>query len=118
MQGWWEIKLFIERVTSVSMDALHVIAGVLLWVLFARLLRTSLTSWRPCLPVLALALANEWLDIRLDIWPHPGMQYGESVKDVVLTMIVPAVLTACLQRRPALGVATVQPAETEAALER
>jgi hypothetical protein len=49
-----------------------------------------------------LALLNEVLDLHLEIWPDLGQQLGESVKDIVLTMIVPLALTLCLQRRPDL----------------
>ena len=32
---------------------------------------------------------NEANDFRVEIWPDPGMQFGEAAKDVVLTMFIP-----------------------------
>jgi hypothetical protein len=37
MSVWYEVKLLIEHATGVSMDALHVLAGVLLQLSFAAL---------------------------------------------------------------------------------
>jgi hypothetical protein len=84
------------------MDALHVLAGVALQLGFAALLRTSLSHWGPWLFVLALEVANEVSDLVVEQWPDPGMQWGESARDVVLTMLLPSILLLVARRRPAL----------------
>ena len=89
---WHELKLLVEHASGVSMDALHVVAGVVIQVAVAALLRSSLGSWRPWLVVLVLELANEAMDLWVERWPHPGMQIGEGVKDIVLTMALPTLL--------------------------
>ena len=92
MSGWYQIKLLIEHASGVTMDALHVILGVILQMAFARLTRVPLSSWRPWLFVFALLLINEASDLWVEQWPEPAMQYGEGLKDIVLTMLLPTLL--------------------------
>ena len=103
---WYQVKLFAERSTGVSMDALHIIAGVLLQLLVAALFRRSLASPIPLLAVLALEIVNEANDFRVEIWPDPGMQFGEAAKDIVLTMLIPTLIFLIARRRPKLLVQT------------
>ena len=94
---WNPIKTFIEHAFGFSHNALHVEAGVCLQILFAFALRRSLGSWRPWLVVLGLESANEWSDLTLERWPDLAMQWGESAKDMLLTMFLPTLLL-CLVR--------------------
>ncbi len=103
---WYQVKLFAEHSTGVSMDALHLIAGVLLQLLVAALFRRSLASPLPLLAVLALEIVNEANDFRVEIWPDPGMQFGEAAKDIVLTMLIPTLMFVIARRRPKLLVQT------------
>lgn len=89
---WYQVKLFIEHTSGFSMDALHVIIGVVLQLAIALLFRSSLSRPLPLLAVLALELINEASDFRVEIWPQPGMQFGESAKDIFLTMALPTLL--------------------------
>ena len=97
---WYQLKLFAAHSTGVSMDALHVVVGVLLQLLIA--LRSSVARPLPLLAVLALAVVNEANDFRVEIWPDPGMQFGESAKDIVLTMFIPTLIFLVARRRPKL----------------
>ena len=99
---WYQLKLFAQHSTGVSMDALHVIVGVVLQLLLALLFRSSVARPMPLLVVLALALLNEANDFRVEIWPDPGMQFGEAVKDVVLTMFLPTLIFLVARYRPKL----------------
>ena len=84
------------------MDALHVLAGVLIQMIAAAFCRTGLAGWGPWLLVLGLELLNEALDLLVERWPHAGMQLGEGAKDVLLTMIIPSLLLLVARRRPGL----------------
>ena len=84
------------------MTALHVIIGVMLQLLIALLFRSSVARPMPLLALLALELVNEANDFRVEIWPDPGMQFGEAVKDVVLTMFIPTLTFLIARRRPKL----------------
>jgi diacylglycerol kinase len=99
---WYQVKLFIEHATGFSMDALHVIVGVLLQLAFAFLFKSSVARALPLLSVLALELVNEASDFRVEIWPQPGMQFGESAKDVILTMVLPTLIFLVARYRPKL----------------
>lgn len=105
-----DYKILFERSLSFSDDAVHIFAGILIQFLCALVLRLSIAHWRPLLAVVVLELANEILDIRHDVWPSPGMQLGESVKDVLLTLVVPSVLFAASRWAPAVLV-SVRPEE-------
>ena len=99
---WYQLKLFAAHSTGISMDALHVIVGVVLQLLIALLFRSSVARPMPLLAVLAFALVNEANDFRVEIWPDPGMQFGEAVKDLILTMFIPALVFLVARRRPKL----------------
>ena len=86
-------KMFLERSLAFHNDALHVMAGLGLALVFAALLRRSLANWLPWLLVLALELANETNDYFFEIWANDvPQQFGEIAKDIALTMVLPTVL--------------------------
>ena len=102
MSTWYQGKLFIERATAVSHDSLHVIFGVVVLLAAALLLRQSVASLRPLLAVLAFALFNEAVDLWVERWPDAAMQYGEGVRDLALTMLLPTILMVAARLRPDL----------------
>ena len=99
---WYQVKLFLERASGFSMDALHVIIGVVIQLAVALLFRSSVARPWPWLTVLALELVNEASDFRVERWPQPGMQFGESAKDVILTMVLPTMIFLVARYRPKL----------------
>ena len=109
-ETWWgQSKTFIERLVGVGNDAIHVLLGALLVLVFAAVMRTSVRDVRPGLLVLLLALLNEWHDLRAETWPDRSMQYGEGVKDVVLTIAVPLMLLVSARLWPGLFVRSKSP---------
>lgn len=102
MSAWHGGKVFIEHSISIEHDALHVIVGVLVWLVFGLATRRSLASWVPWALLLAVIAWNEAVDLWVERWPLPSQQYGEGTKDLVLTMIVPTMLLATLRLRPQL----------------
>jgi hypothetical protein len=102
MVSWHQNKIFIERALRIEPDALHVIVGVLLWLVVALVVRRPLTSWRPWLWVFAAIMWNETVDLWIEHWPQPAMQYGEGARDLLLTMFLPLVLMFAARRRPDL----------------
>lgn len=102
MTSWHQGKLFIEHSVSITHESLHVIVGVLLWLVLALLFRRPVTSWKPWLWLLAAILWNETVDLWTEQWPDPGQQYGESAKDVILTMLLPTILLGAARWRPDL----------------
>jgi len=102
MRSWYEAKMFIEHASVVSSDALHLLVGTLIWLLIAFVLRKPITRWLPWLILLGLIAFNEAVDLWIERWPDLAMQYGETAKDVALTMILPTVLMFAARLRPGL----------------
>jgi hypothetical protein len=102
MTSWYQGKLFIEHSLTISHDSLHMLVGVLAWLVLALILRRPLTSWWSWLWLFALILWNESVDLWVEQWPNPGQQYGESAKDLMLTMAVPTLIMFAARFRPDL----------------
>ena len=102
--GWFDAKMAVERSVAFNDDALHVMAGVLLQMTAAAVLRTRISRMPPWLIVLALELINEWSDFRFELWPEAMLsaQIGESAKDVFLTMALPTLLAVTAKKFPHL----------------
>jgi hypothetical protein len=102
--GWFHFKEWLEAVTRLDMDALHVHAGLLLQLLAAWTFRRSLRSPIPWLIVLGAETVNEIYDLSIDVWPEAVRlsQWGESVKDMINTMIVPTLLMLLARHAPGL----------------
>lgn len=99
---WYQVKLFAQHASGISMDALHVIIGVALQLAIALVFRSSVARPLPLLAVLGLEVINEMSDFRVERWPNPGMQFGESAKDVLLTIVLPTLIFLVARYRPAL----------------
>lgn len=102
MSSWHQGKLFIEHMVRIDHDSLHLIAGILLWLVFGLIARRPLSAWRPWLWLLAVILWNETVDLWTEQWPNPGQQYGEGAKDIAMTMLVPTILMFAIRLRPDL----------------
>lgn len=89
---WQDAKTFLEHTITVSSDAVHVILGVACMFAVAIVARRPLSHWAPWTAVLLLLLCNEAADLWIERWPVRAMQYGESAKDVMLTMLLPTLL--------------------------
>ena len=66
MLSWYQAKTFIEHASFVSSDGLHVIAGMLVWILIALALRRPLSSGVPLAWLLGILLFNEviWRSVK------------------------------------------------------
>ena len=85
-------KLSIVGFSGLSKDALHVYAGLMVWLLAAALFRKSITTLRPWLAVLVVALGIEAFDA-FDDWVDLGRwRYRASLHDIVNTLFWPTVL--------------------------
>ena len=101
--SWYDAKMMIERAGTVSTDALHVIAGVLVQIVAAAILRRPLSAWVPWLVVFAALLFNEAVDLWVERWPSLTMQAWEAIKDLLLTMLLPTAMMAALRLSPEMG---------------
>ncbi|HTE85031.1 MAG TPA: hypothetical protein VK821_09875 [Dehalococcoidia bacterium] len=104
MESWHEGKLFIEHVLTINHDTLHMMFGVVIWLALCLVTRRTIASPYPWLWLLALILWNETVDLWNEQWPHPGQQYGEGAKDILVTMAVPTLLMLAGRYVPTLFV--------------
>lgn len=75
---------------------LHVILGLVLFLLFARLLRRPPTSLVPLVPVALLELGNETLDF-LRAWPRWCWNWPDTLIEIALTL-APPLASRCWRR--------------------
>lgn len=102
MSWWMHSKLYLEHSITFSSDALHVIGGVVVLLGTALLLRKPLSSAGPWFVVFVLACFNEFIDLRFPQWPDPAMNYAESAKDLILSMVLPTLLLVAARLFPRL----------------
>lgn len=104
---WFNAKIVFEQSLAFSHDALHSFVGVIVQLVAAAMLRCSVAQWRPWLVVLALELANEASDLYGEVWPNRSEQWGESAKDLALTLLLPTLLLVISRFAPRLLVREV-----------
>ena len=100
--GWYQVKLFIEHASGISMDALHILVGFAIYLFAALVLRRSVASFLPWLATLLLEIGNEALDLHVELWPDLGKQLGEGAKDIILTMALPTLMMLLARWNPGL----------------
>lgn len=101
---WYQFKVALSTAVGVSQDALHIFTGVGIQILVALVFRLRLSSLIPWAVVLGLELANEYSDLHIDSWPDRAVQYGESLKDLAVTMAIPTLLMLLVRFVPRLFV--------------
>jgi len=99
---WYQFKLFIEHASGISMDAIHILVGFGIFLIVARLLRTSVVHPLPWTVLLVLELGNEAYDLKIELWPNLASQIGEGGKDVMLTMVLPTLVALIAKCMPGL----------------
>lgn len=109
MLGWYQFKLFVEHASGVSMDALHILVGFLLFLVVARLMKRPLSSFLPWTALLVIELTNEAYDLGVELWPNRASQLGEGAKDILLTMALPTLMLAISRWRPAWMIEDSEP---------
>lgn len=96
---WASLKTYLQHSGGVSHDTLHVLLGVFMQLIIARITRKSAGDVLPWLAVFGLELLNEINDFNVERWPNLAMQLGEGTKDIVLTMILPTLLLLLVRYR-------------------
>ena len=107
--GWYQVKLFIEHASGISMDALHILVGFAIFLLAALALRRSTASTLSWLATLVLEIGNEAYDLTVELWPDLASQLGEGAKDIILTMALPTLVLLVARWRPTLLVGQARP---------
>lgn len=90
------LKLDVVSATGLSKDALHLYAGLSLFVALSWLFRKSQNLFVPWLAILVVALGAEVLDRRDDISSLGHWRWKASVHDILNTLFWPTVLVILL----------------------
>jgi hypothetical protein len=91
---WGDFKIWLEHSSQLPQSALHVIVGIALYPIFAKMMKVRWGSPLPLLPILGLELVNEVVDFTryyLAGWPYSPMR---SLADVAFTMLPIGALVA------------------------
>ena len=100
--SWADVKLFLENSVAVSQDSIHVLASMVVLLAAAALMRRPVSTLGPWLAVLGLACINEVIDHWVARPPVVARHYGESVKDLLLTMALPTLVLLSARLAPGL----------------
>lgn len=106
---WQQIKETIAFWTDLERDALHIYAALLVQVASAWVLRRRLAHWLPWACVLALAVANELLDMKGDDLVE-RWELDAGLHDLWNTMVLPTLLLLLASFAPRLFVEPEPPA--------
>jgi hypothetical protein len=99
-ENWGQSKDYLESTLGIDNDLVHVLAGPLVQLFAALITWSSVQRFVPWLVVLLLELLNEWHDLVIETWPVRYMQYGEGLKDILLTMLLPTVILLLTRNYP------------------
>ena len=90
---WYEIKNWLELVTGLDRDSLHIYAAVGIQLIMALFVRRSLASMFPWLAVLFVALGNEYLDYQRAGNDPDVLRLAseEAWRDIWNTMLLPTI---------------------------
>jgi len=100
--GWERFKDWLSASVHLTHHELHVLAGLALFIVSARLLRRPLRSVLPLVPVAVLELINEGSDFAryyTSGWPWTA---HETLVDIALTLMPPFLLV-CVMHVVAAG---------------
>lgn len=111
---WERFKDWLSASVHLTHHQLHVVVGLLLFVLAARLLRRPLRSPLPLLPVAVLELVNEGFDFAryyTSGWPWTA---HETLVDIALTLAPPCLVVIASRIAAAVRRRAGAPARDEA----
>ena len=87
-----ELKTLIVDHVGLAKDALHVYVALIVFLAACRIFRWPVSSWKPWLVVLTVALLGEALDLRHSLIKGYTVRLDYHWTDLWNTMLVPTVL--------------------------
>ena len=92
LSSFQEFKIYIVEMTNLSRDALHIYAGLLVFLTVAFLHHRQLRSYYAILLTLLVAVGAELMDARDDLINYGHWRIGASLHDVINTCFWPFVI--------------------------
>lgn len=87
-----ELKTLIVDHVGLAKDALHVYVALIVFLVVCRVFRWPVSSWKPWLAVLFVAVLGEVLDLRHTLSKGYPVEVGYHWTDLWNTMLVPTIL--------------------------
>jgi len=99
---WYEFKNWLEMVTGLDRDSLHIYGAIGSQLLVALISRRPLASVWPWLGALVVTLANEYGDLsQFESWSDVYPSFWEAVyQDIWNSMLLPTVLMLIARQFP------------------
>lgn len=95
MSTYQSFKLFLLEFIPLTRDAVHIYIGLVVLLVWVIGFRRPLGAWKNLIPVLAIALFMEAIDLYDDMQWIGHMRWSSSLHDIINTSLWPAVLVAC-----------------------
>lgn len=92
LSSFQEFKIYIVEMTNLSRDALHIYAGLLVFLTVAFLHHRQLRSYYAILLTLLVAVGAELMDARDDLINYGHWRIDASLHDVINTCFWPFVI--------------------------
>jgi hypothetical protein len=96
--NWSFVKIDISRMTGVPDDALHVLAGMMVLLIAAYLLRRPPWTWQAWIVVVAAETINETYDLLQTVVPSDEGNFRASLHDFWLTLLWPTIVLLAYPR--------------------
>lgn len=103
MSLFQQVKLFLVDTTGLDKDALHIHVSLIFYLGSCLAFRWKARQWMPWLVVLLAALTGEALDIRDQLASPVPVDWAESVKDMVNTLLAPTLIMMAARLSPLFG---------------
>lgn len=84
-------KLNLVDFFGISKDGFHIILGFLIFLIFASVFKIKLSSWKTSVAPIVLALILEVLDFKDAMAFNGPVDYIDSFRDIVVTVILPII---------------------------
>lgn len=97
MSFYQTLKLILIEIFELSRDGFHVILGFVVFLIFAKLFRISLTSWKALLPTLIFSLLLEIVDFRDSAVFNMRYDFIDSLHDIFITNLLPVIMVSYLR---------------------
>jgi|ETN02SMinimDraft_2_1059926.scaffolds.fasta_scaffold263027_1 hypothetical protein len=91
MSFYQTLKLILVDIFELSKDGFHIILGYFVFLLFARIFKIKLSSWKALFPTIIFSLLLEIVDFRDSIVFQMRYDFFDSIHDIMITNILPLI---------------------------
>lgn len=93
--AWENFKDWLSNTIGLTHWDLHVIIGLVLLIVFGRIMRRPLGSFMPLVPIALLELGNETLDFLRTVYGAWYWNWPDTIVETALTLGPPLLVIVC-----------------------